>query len=68
VLLHDHRGLGDSHGEPRQDVNPRQQIDDSRRAISYLQDRPGGGRGPHRPVGTSYAGGHAIVLVRPTDV
>jgi dienelactone hydrolase len=39
VLVHDHRGFGDSGGEPRQDVNPWQQITDWRRAISYLQDR-----------------------------
>jgi uncharacterized protein len=37
VLLHDHRGFGDSGGEPRQDVNPWQQIIDWRRAISYLR-------------------------------
>jgi fermentation-respiration switch protein FrsA (DUF1100 family) len=40
VLLHDHRGFGDSRGEPRQHVNPWQQIADWRRAISYLEDRP----------------------------
>src|ERR1700688_4094995 len=41
VLLHDHRGFGDSScGELRHDVNPWQQIADWRRAISYLQDRP----------------------------
>jgi alpha/beta superfamily hydrolase len=28
VLLHDHRGFGDSGGEPRQDINPWQQITD----------------------------------------
>jgi uncharacterized protein len=36
VLLHDHRGFGDSGGEPRNDINPWQQITDWRRAISYL--------------------------------
>jgi alpha-beta hydrolase superfamily lysophospholipase len=40
VLLHDHRGFGDSGGEPRQDIDLWQQITDWRRAISYLQDRP----------------------------
>jgi uncharacterized protein len=40
VLLHDHRGFGDSGGEPRADVNPWQQVTDWRRAISYLQERP----------------------------
>src|SRR6516164_120773 len=37
VLLHDHRGFGASHGQPRQDVDPWRQIDDWRRAISYLE-------------------------------
>jgi dienelactone hydrolase len=46
VLLHDHRGFGGSGGEPRQDINPWQQITDWRRGLC----------------GTSYAGGHAIVL------
>jgi fermentation-respiration switch protein FrsA (DUF1100 family) len=62
VLLHDHRGFGDSGGEPRQDVNPWQQIDDWRRAISYLQDRPEVDEDRTGPWGTSFAGGHAIVL------
>lgn len=62
VLLHDHRGFGDSGGEPRQDVNPWQQIADWRRAISYLQDRPEVDDSRIGLWGTSYAGGHAIVL------
>ena len=62
VLLHDHRGFGDSGGEPRQDVNPWQQIADWRCAISYLQDRPEADEGRIGLWGTSFAGGHAIVL------
>ena len=62
VLVHDHRGFGDSGGEPRQDVNPWQQITDWRRAISYLQDRPEVDENRVGLWGTSYAGGHAIVL------
>lgn len=62
VLLHDHRGFGDSGGQPRQDVNPWQQITDWRRAISYLQDRPEIDEDRIGLWGTSYAGGHAIVL------
>jgi uncharacterized protein len=62
VLLHDHRGFGDSGGEPRQDVNPWQQITDWRRAISYLQDRPEVDENRVGLWGTSFAGGHAIVL------
>ncbi|OBR46258.1 alpha/beta hydrolase [Paraburkholderia tropica] len=62
VLLHDHRGFGDSGGEPRQDINPWLQISDWRRAISWLQDRPEVDETRIGLWGTSYAGGHAIVL------
>jgi dienelactone hydrolase len=62
VLLHDHRAFGDSGGEPRQDVDPWQQIADWRRAISYLQDRPEVDQNRIGLWGTSYTGGHAIVL------
>jgi uncharacterized protein len=62
VLVHDHRGFRDSGGEPRQDVNPWQQITDWRRAISYLQDRPEVDENRVGLWGTSFAGGHAIVL------
>jgi len=62
VLLHDHRGFGDSGGEPRQDINPWQQITDWRRAISYLESRPEVDADRIGLWGTSYAGGHAIVL------
>ncbi|MEH3116381.1 MAG: alpha/beta fold hydrolase [Methylorubrum populi] len=62
VLVHDHRGFGDSGGEPRQDINPWQQITDWRRAISYLQERPEVDESRIGLWGTSFAGGHAIVL------
>jgi fermentation-respiration switch protein FrsA (DUF1100 family) len=62
VLLHDHRGWGDSGGEPRHDVNPWQQIEDWRRAVSYLQERPEVDPDRIGIWGTSYSGGHAIVL------
>src|ERR1700754_2342776 len=59
VPLHDRRGFGDSGGEPRNDVNPWQQIADWRRAISYPQDRPEVDADRVGLWGTSYAGGHA---------
>jgi cephalosporin-C deacetylase-like acetyl esterase len=62
VLLHDHRGFGPSGGEPRQDVDPWRQIADWRRAISFLESRPEVDPGRIGLWGTSYAGGHAIVL------
>jgi uncharacterized protein len=62
TLVHDHRGFGDSGGELRDEVNPWQQITDWRRAISYLQDRPEVDENRNGLWGTSFAGGHAIVL------
>jgi uncharacterized protein len=62
VLVHDHRGFGASDGEPRRDVDPWQQIADWRRAISYLESRPDVDAERIGLWGTSYAGGHAIVL------
>jgi uncharacterized protein len=62
VLVHDHRGFGASEGEPRQDVDPWRQIDDWRRAISFLESRPDVDARRIGLWGTSYAGGHAIVL------
>jgi hypothetical protein len=62
VLLHDHRGFGASGGRPRQDVDPWQQVSDWRRAVSFLEGRPEVDPGRIGLWGTSYAGGHAIVL------
>lgn len=62
VLFHDHRGFGESEGTPRQDINPWQQIEDWRRAITYLQSRPEVDRERIGLWGSSYSGGHALVL------
>jgi uncharacterized protein len=62
VLVHDHRGFGASDGSPRFDVDPWIQIADWRRAISFLQSQPVVDENRIGLWGTSYAGGHAIVL------
>jgi fermentation-respiration switch protein FrsA (DUF1100 family) len=62
VLLHDHRGFGTSDGTPRGDVNPWTQIADWRRAISFLEAQGAVDADRIGLWGTSYAGGHAIVL------
>ncbi|TWD17472.1 hypothetical protein FB570_11185 [Streptomyces sp. T12] len=62
VLAHDHRTFGASSGTPRHDVNPWQQIADWRRAISYLESRPEVDERRIGLWGTSFAGGHALVL------
>jgi uncharacterized protein len=62
VLVHDHRGFGASGGELRQDVNPGQQIADWRRVITYLEALPEVNPQRIGIWGTSYSGGHAIIL------
>ncbi len=62
VLVHDHRSFGASDGEPRFDVDPWIQIADWRRAISFLESHPAVDPDRIGLWGTSYAGGHAIVL------
>jgi fermentation-respiration switch protein FrsA (DUF1100 family) len=62
VLVHDHRNFGTSGGETRGDVDPWRQIADWRRAISFLEARPEVDPLRIGLWGTSYAGGHAIVL------
>ena len=62
VLVHDHRNFGASDGAERGDVDPWQQIADWRRAISFLESQPEVDAAQIGLWGTSYAGGHAIVL------
>jgi pimeloyl-ACP methyl ester carboxylesterase len=62
VIVHDHRNFGLSGGEIRGDIDPWQQIADWRRVITYLESLPGIDRTRLGIWGTSYAGGHAMVL------
>ncbi|MEV4431019.1 alpha/beta hydrolase [Streptomyces sp. R-07] len=62
VLIHDHRGFGSSDGTPRHDIDPWQQIEDWRRAVTFLRSRPEIDADRIGLWGTSYAGGHALVL------
>src|SRR5271168_4846679 len=62
VLVHDHRGFGASDGQPRFDVDPWRQIADWRYVISYLESHPAVDGDRIGLWGTSYSGGHAIVL------
>ena len=62
VLVFDFRNLGASDGVPRQELNPWQQIEDYRHAITYAMtlsfvdaDRIG-------VWGTSYSGGHVLAI------
>jgi len=62
VLAYDHRNFGDSDGEPRQELDPWVQVRDYRNAITFVQTLDG--VDPERVGiwGTSYAGGHVLVV------
>jgi fermentation-respiration switch protein FrsA (DUF1100 family) len=62
VLVYDHRGLGDSDGEPRQEINPWAQSRDYRYALGWLAQQPG--IDPERLGiwGSSFSGGEVIVV------
>lgn len=62
ALVFDNRGFGASDGEPRQEIDPWAQVRDYRHAITYLSTLPGIDRGRIGVWGSSYSGGHAIVL------
>lgn len=62
VLVYDHRNLGASDGEPRQEIDPWAQLSDARDVITHAAGLEG--VDPHRigVWGTSYSGGHVLVL------
>jgi dipeptidyl aminopeptidase/acylaminoacyl peptidase len=62
VLAYDHRNLGASDGEPRQELDPWQQIRDYRTAITFLQTLPWVDGNKIGIWGTSYSGGHVLVV------
>jgi fermentation-respiration switch protein FrsA (DUF1100 family) len=62
VLVHDHRNFGASDGTPRHDIDPWAQIADWRRAISYLETRAEVDLNRIGIWGSSFSGGHALVV------
>ena len=62
VVAYDHRNFGASGGEPRQEVDPWQQIRDWRDVITWATTQPGLDATRIGVWGSSYAGGHALVL------
>jgi fermentation-respiration switch protein FrsA (DUF1100 family) len=62
ALIFDYRYMGGSSGEPRQHIDPAQQIEDYRNAISFLETRDD--IDPERigAWGISYSGGHVLIL------
>ena len=62
VLVYDHFGFGASDGEPRQSPAPRLQLQGYRDAITWLAGVPGVDPARIGIWGSSFSGGHVIVL------
>lgn len=61
-LLYDNRNFGASGGEPRQEIDPWAQVRDYRTAITYAASRPEVDSDRIGIWGSSYSGGHVLVL------
>jgi fermentation-respiration switch protein FrsA (DUF1100 family) len=61
VLVIDHRHFGDSGGQPRQLLDPRQQVDDILAAVRYARSRDDVDADRVALWGTSYGGGNVVV-------
>jgi len=62
VLVFDNRNFGASDGEPRQEIDPVQQIRDYRHAITFARTLSEVDRMRIGVWGTSYSGGHVLVV------
>lgn len=62
VLAYDNRNFGDSDGLPRQEIDPWQQVRDYRHAITFMQTQPFVDPNKIGIWGTSYSGGHVLVV------
>jgi uncharacterized protein len=62
ALVFDHRGFGASDGTVRQEIDPVAQVRDYRHALSFAATLPEVDARRLGVWGTSYSGGHAIVV------
>ena len=62
ALVFDNRNFGASDGQPRQEIDPWAQVRDYRHAITWAQTRPEVDAGRIGVWGSSYSGGHVLVL------
>jgi fermentation-respiration switch protein FrsA (DUF1100 family) len=62
ALVFDHRNFGASEGEPRQEIDPWAQVRDYRDAITYARTRSEVDRERIGVWGSSYSGGHVLVV------
>jgi len=61
ALLFDYRCFGESDGEPRQHLNPHDQIEDYKNAISFAETLPEVDPNRIGIWGISYSGGHVLI-------
>src|SRR5579883_1402994 len=62
VVVFDNRNFGASSGEPRYEIDPWQQVRDYRHVITWVRQQPGIDRDRIGVWGSSYSGGHVLVL------
>jgi uncharacterized protein len=62
ALVFDNRNFGSSDGDPRQEIDPWAQVRDYRHAISYARTRAEVDRDRIGIWGSSYSGGHVLVV------
>jgi hypothetical protein len=62
ALVFDYRNLGTSDGEPRQHLDPWQQVEDYKNAISFVETRSEIDPARIGIWGISYSGGHVIIV------
>jgi fermentation-respiration switch protein FrsA (DUF1100 family) len=62
ALVYDNRNLGASDGEPRQEIDPWRQVNDYRDAITFAGTLPELDKSRIGVWGSSYSGGHVIVV------
>lgn len=61
-VVYDHRNWGDSEGEPRLETDPWQQLADMRDVVTWMGARPELDPARIGVWGTSYSGGHALMM------
>jgi uncharacterized protein len=62
AVIFDYRHMGGSGGEPRQHIDPWQQIEDYRNVVSYMESRDDIDEDRIGAWGISYSGGHVLIL------
>jgi uncharacterized protein len=62
ALVFDYRGLGTSDGQPREHLDPWQQVEDYKNAITYVCSRPDVDSERVGIWGISYSGGHVLIV------